>query len=232
VVHQHLEALPAVALPADHDSGVGGPVRFCFQRQLDVAERAVADEVAAVAGRSLAERGAAHAGDTVEIVLHHGGGLREPGVEQRVSEMLHAVAGLPEVGQVLSPYDRAGAVSGDGTIGYVTVLLDRSVDDIPTADTQRILDTAQKVEGDGLQVELGGDAAQQLAEGGTGAEAFTSDRREFGARRQAVIAANPELREREALKGLGLIASMIDALERRGVPDLTACVAAGLGALA
>jgi hypothetical protein len=65
-----------------------------------------------------------------------------------------------------------------------------------------------------------------------GREACTSDRREFGAQRQAVIAANPELREREALKGLGLIASMIDALERRGVPDLTACVAAELGALA
>jgi AcrR family transcriptional regulator len=65
-----------------------------------------------------------------------------------------------------------------------------------------------------------------------GRKAFTSDRREFGARRQAVIAANPELREREALKGLGLTASMIDALKRRGVPDLTSYVAAELGALA
>src|SRR3954468_4286286 len=65
-----------------------------------------------------------------------------------------------------------------------------------------------------------------------GREAFTSDRREFSARRRAVIAANPELREREALKGLGLIASIIDALERRGVPGLPARVAAELGALA
>ncbi|AHI02127.1 TetR/AcrR family transcriptional regulator [Kutzneria viridogrisea] len=65
-----------------------------------------------------------------------------------------------------------------------------------------------------------------------GREAFTADRREFGARRSAVIAANPELREREALKGLGLTASMIDALKRRGVADLTSRVAAELGALA
>ncbi|HEY0805626.1 MAG TPA: helix-turn-helix domain-containing protein [Pseudonocardiaceae bacterium] len=64
-----------------------------------------------------------------------------------------------------------------------------------------------------------------------GREAFTPDRREFSARRRTVIAANPELREREALKGLGLTASMIDALKRRGVPDLTSCVAAELGAL-
>ncbi|MCA2229387.1 TetR/AcrR family transcriptional regulator [Nonomuraea aurantiaca] len=63
-------------------------------------------------------------------------------------------------------------------------------------------------------------------------EAFTPARREFGARRRAVIAAHPELREREALKGLGLTASMTEALKRRGVPDLAACVAAELGALA
>jgi AcrR family transcriptional regulator len=65
-----------------------------------------------------------------------------------------------------------------------------------------------------------------------GREAFTPARREFVARRRAVIAANPELQEREALKGLGLTASMTGALKRRGVPDLTSYVAAELGALA
>jgi AcrR family transcriptional regulator len=61
---------------------------------------------------------------------------------------------------------------------------------------------------------------------------FTPDRREFVARRRAVIAANPELREREALKGLGLTAAMTGALEQRGVPGLTARVVAELGAVA
>ncbi|MFF1925036.1 TetR/AcrR family transcriptional regulator [Streptomyces sp. NPDC058221] len=65
-----------------------------------------------------------------------------------------------------------------------------------------------------------------------GREVFVPARRAFTARRQAVIAANPELREREALKGLGLTARMADALRRRGVPGLTARVAAQLGALA
>jgi AcrR family transcriptional regulator len=65
-----------------------------------------------------------------------------------------------------------------------------------------------------------------------GRNAFVPARREFAARRRAVIAANPELQEREALKGLSLTAAMTDALKRRGVPDLTACVAAQLGALA
>jgi AcrR family transcriptional regulator len=65
-----------------------------------------------------------------------------------------------------------------------------------------------------------------------GREAFTPDLREFRARRRVVIAANPELQEREALKGLALTAAMTQALQRRGVPDLTAQVAAELGALA
>ena len=65
-----------------------------------------------------------------------------------------------------------------------------------------------------------------------GRQAFTPARREFSARRRAVIAANPELQEREALKGLALTASMTAALIQRGVPDLTARVAAELGALA
>lgn len=46
-----------------------------------------------------------------------------------------------------------------------------------------------------------------------------------------MVAAHPELQEREALKGLGLTASMADALKRRGVPDLASRVAAELGAL-
>lgn len=64
-----------------------------------------------------------------------------------------------------------------------------------------------------------------------GRETFTPDGREFTARRQAVIAANPELQEREALKSLALTASMAAALKRRGVPDLPSRVAAELGAL-
>jgi hypothetical protein len=65
-----------------------------------------------------------------------------------------------------------------------------------------------------------------------GRKAFIPSRREFSARRRAVIAASLELQEREALKGLSLTAAMTSALKRRGVPDLASCVAAELGALA
>ncbi|QHC33005.1 MULTISPECIES: TetR/AcrR family transcriptional regulator [unclassified Streptomyces] len=60
---------------------------------------------------------------------------------------------------------------------------------------------------------------------------FTAERREYSGRRQAVLNANTELREREALKRIDLTASMIEALNRRGLPLLTARVAAQLGTL-
>ncbi|RSO44792.1 TetR family transcriptional regulator [Streptomyces sp. WAC 06725] len=60
---------------------------------------------------------------------------------------------------------------------------------------------------------------------------FTADRREYSRRRQAVLNANTELREREALKRIDLTAAMVEALERRGVPISTARVTAQLGSL-
>ncbi|MEU3370593.1 TetR/AcrR family transcriptional regulator [Streptomyces sp. NPDC006711] len=60
---------------------------------------------------------------------------------------------------------------------------------------------------------------------------FTAERREFSARRQAVLNAHTELREREALKRADLTASMIEALVRRGVPSRPARVTAELGKL-
>jgi AcrR family transcriptional regulator len=65
-----------------------------------------------------------------------------------------------------------------------------------------------------------------------GGQVFPETQRAFVAQRRAVIAANPELREREAVKGVTLTAAMVDALRQRGVPELTARVAAGFGSLA
>jgi AcrR family transcriptional regulator len=58
---------------------------------------------------------------------------------------------------------------------------------------------------------------------------FTDDRREFAARLRAVIAGNSELRERATFKRAGLTEAMREALEKRGVPELTASLAAELG---
>src|ERR1700728_4359521 len=64
------------------------------------------------------------------------------------------------------------------------------------------------------------------------AVAITPERRELGPRLQAVVAANGELQERDALQRVGLAKAMSDALQRRGVPDPAASLAAELGVLA
>lgn len=56
--------------------------------------------------------------------------------------------------------------------------------------------------------------------------------RDLGPRMTAAVAANAELRERDALKSVGLAASMTHALIARGVPETTAQLAAELGVLA
>jgi AcrR family transcriptional regulator len=65
-----------------------------------------------------------------------------------------------------------------------------------------------------------------------GQQVFTPASRDFAARRRAVIDASAELREREALKGLALVASIAEALRQRGVADITAQMAAQTGTLA
>jgi AcrR family transcriptional regulator len=61
---------------------------------------------------------------------------------------------------------------------------------------------------------------------------MTSFNRELSPLLHAAIEANEELQRRDALKSMGMAAAMVDALRRRGVPDATAQVAAGLGVLA
>ena len=53
--------------------------------------------------------------------------------------------------------------------------------------------------------------------------------REFSRRRQALVAANPELQERELIKLATLGAALSDALRRRGVADPTASLTAQAG---
>jgi AcrR family transcriptional regulator len=64
------------------------------------------------------------------------------------------------------------------------------------------------------------------------AAGFADDRREFLAKRQAVIAGNSDLKERDLLKAAALTEAMADALAKRGVKPPTAKLAAQVGALA
>lgn len=60
----------------------------------------------------------------------------------------------------------------------------------------------------------------------TGAHFFVDEQREMSRRRQAAIAANPELQERELTKLASLSAAIADALRRRGSGDPAAALTA------
>jgi AcrR family transcriptional regulator len=62
-----------------------------------------------------------------------------------------------------------------------------------------------------------------------GAGAVLQERREYARRRQAVIAANTGLRERELIKLASLASALADALRRRGVTDPAASLTAEAG---
>ena len=64
------------------------------------------------------------------------------------------------------------------------------------------------------------------------AVAFTPDRHDLAPQRQAVIAANSELQERQLLKRARLASAMADALRARGAGDVAARLAAEVGVLA
>ena len=61
------------------------------------------------------------------------------------------------------------------------------------------------------------------------AGAMLQQRRDYARKRQAVIAANPELQERELIKLATLAAALADALRRRGLPEPAATLAAEAG---
>jgi AcrR family transcriptional regulator len=61
------------------------------------------------------------------------------------------------------------------------------------------------------------------------AGAVLGERRESARQRQTVIAANPELRERELIKLASLASALANALRARGVSDPTASLAAEAG---
>ena len=67
-------------------------------------------------------------------------------------------------------------------------------------------------------------AAAGLAAVGT--EFFIQERRDFARQRQAVIASNPELQERELIKLAALSTAIAEALRQRGVEDPAAALTA------
>jgi AcrR family transcriptional regulator len=68
-----------------------------------------------------------------------------------------------------------------------------------------------------------------VAAGLEAAGAVLQERRDFARKRQSIIAANPELQERELIKLASLAAAIADTLRRRGVTEPAATLTAEAG---
>jgi RND superfamily putative drug exporter len=104
-----------------------------------------------------------HAGDQDTIVWRVGdGSVRAPAVRARITAMLARVAVAPGVASVVSPYSARSAaqVSRDGQVAYATVVFDAQANSVPVSDVTRVVHLAETARGPGLQVDLGGQAAE------------------------------------------------------------------------
>jgi RND superfamily putative drug exporter len=106
----------------------------------------------------------AQAGDRDTIVFRvAGGSVTDPAVKARMSSTFAAVAKLPHVTSVVSPYAAAQAgraISKDGRIAFATVLFDEKANELPDSAPKRVVAVATAAAQPGLEVALGGQAIE------------------------------------------------------------------------
>ncbi len=110
----------------------------------------------------LQSRFPAQSGDADQIVFKARTG-KVADAKAEIAPMLAAVAKLPHVSGVTSPFDPKGGtrISSDGTIGFATVLFDQRANVLPTSAIKDVVSKAESIRSDSLQVELGGQAIEQ-----------------------------------------------------------------------
>ncbi|MFD1662014.1 MMPL family transporter [Streptomyces caeni] len=106
------------------------------------------------------------AGDTDTVVWKvDRGSVRDRSVRDRIEPALAKIGRMEGVGAVAGPYTGArGAaqISRDGTIAYAQITFTERVNAVPKELVQDVVDTARGARGDGLRVELGGQAIARI----------------------------------------------------------------------
>jgi RND superfamily putative drug exporter len=102
-------------------------------------------------------------GDADQIVFAaRSGKLTDAPTRGAIEAMLQRVAALPHVTDMSSPFGRGGAISAEATVGVATVRFDEAGDALPTDAIEQVVRTAQAIAGPRLEVELNGNAIEQL----------------------------------------------------------------------
>jgi putative drug exporter of the RND superfamily len=114
----------------------------------------------------------AQAGDRDTIVFKVSSGtVLDPAVRARMNATFAAVAKLPHVTTVISPYAGVAsgkAISANGQIAFATVVFDEKANLLPKSAAERVVKVARAGAQPGLQVELGGQAIEATEQAGFG----------------------------------------------------------------
>lgn len=179
----------------------------------------------------------ATSGDSEQIVVQaKHGTLRGPGVESAVSSMLAKMKGLPHVSAIVSPYGSVGQISKDGRIGFATVNLDESAQDVPKAAVTQLISTADAADSPQLNVELNGQAIENNEQSGGSSGLLLGVILAllvlfFAFRRSVLGALLPLI---SALSGIGVATGIVDILSHTmsiasWEPQVATLVALGVG---
>jgi putative drug exporter of the RND superfamily len=147
-------------------------------------------------------------GGTATIVFKADEGVEDPKVKQKMEGVFKEVEKEPHVSEVASPYGGTGgeAISKDGKIAFATIQYDVQGNKLNDESTKRIIRTAQDADGEGLEVQLGGQPIEEAKEENEGAS-----------------------------EGIGLLAAIVilllafGSVVAMGLPIITALFALGVG---
>ncbi len=93
-----------------------------------------------------------------DIVFKADGGVTDPAVQAKMSQVFSSITTLDGVARVDSPYDPTGArqIAPGGKIAYAAVHFDQGLRNAPVATTTAVDKLVADAQGNGVQIELGG----------------------------------------------------------------------------
>jgi RND superfamily putative drug exporter len=118
----------------------------------------------------------AASGSSDQIVVRATAGtVRDSAVRTKVEQLLAAVASMPHVEAIQSPFGpgSAGQVSRDGSIAFATVNFDEESQNLPKDAVKQVIKVTEAARSSTLQVELGGQDIEQVQSQGTSSSTGT-----------------------------------------------------------
>jgi uncharacterized membrane protein YdfJ with MMPL/SSD domain len=106
--------------------------------------------------------------DSVTLAVQAEASLDDPAVRDRVCRVVNALAESEHVARVNSPYDGPGQITADRHTGYAVASLDVPSDEMPVAQTQKLLDQVREASGSGVTFALAGPAVNNVETPGGG----------------------------------------------------------------